>query len=276
MTEQALTLKCEGSELLAIMHRPDSEKDIHMGVVIVVGGAQYRVGSHRMFVSLARALAAGGCTVLRFDRRGMGDSGGKDLGFDDCDEDIRSAVAALQAEVVGLEKVFLMGLCDGATAAVNCHFIDRSVSGYLLINPWIRSPQTEARVLVSHYYKNRFTDRAFWRDLFAGKVKFIHSIKDYFFHWRNRRSQRLVLPTLQTELFYRLQRADRPMLFALSEQDITGQEFLAVSRTEPWCSWLKSNQAELVQFTEADHTFSAGDSLKQLSDACYDWLVKQA
>ncbi|KAB8057318.1 hydrolase 1, exosortase A system-associated, partial [Janthinobacterium violaceinigrum] len=44
------------------------------GVLIVTGGPQYRVGSHRQFVLLARALAAQGVPVLRFDLRGMGDS----------------------------------------------------------------------------------------------------------------------------------------------------------------------------------------------------------
>ena len=78
MYERALTFRCESEPLLGVLHTPDSDKDKKTGVVIVVGGAQSRVGSHRMFVTLARGLAELGCTVLRFDRRGMGDSGGDD------------------------------------------------------------------------------------------------------------------------------------------------------------------------------------------------------
>ena len=92
MPERALTFACESEPLLAVLHTPDADKDKKIGVVIVVGGAQSRVGSHRMFVTLARGLADLGCAVLRFDRRGMGDSGGDDPGFDDCNEDIIAAV----------------------------------------------------------------------------------------------------------------------------------------------------------------------------------------
>ena len=45
---------------------PDAPQQ-NTGVVIVVGGAQYRVGSHRQFVQMARLLAAAGYPVLRFD-----------------------------------------------------------------------------------------------------------------------------------------------------------------------------------------------------------------
>ena len=36
-------------------------------VIVVVGGPQYRVGSHRQFVQLSRALASAGHATLRFD-----------------------------------------------------------------------------------------------------------------------------------------------------------------------------------------------------------------
>jgi len=47
------------------------------GVLIVVGGPQYRVGSHRQFVMLARFLADHGVPCMRFDYRGMGDVSGE-------------------------------------------------------------------------------------------------------------------------------------------------------------------------------------------------------
>jgi alpha/beta superfamily hydrolase len=45
-------------------------------VLVIVGGPQYRAGSHRQFTLLARSLAEQGFAVLRFDYRGMGDSTG--------------------------------------------------------------------------------------------------------------------------------------------------------------------------------------------------------
>ncbi|MBR9910181.1 MAG: hydrolase 1, exosortase A system-associated [Gammaproteobacteria bacterium] len=260
--------------MLAILHSPPPELDRKIGVVVVVGGAQYRVGSHRMFVSLARNLAAAGCSVLRFDRRGTGDSWGEDPGFEDCNEDIQAAVSGLKDAVPGLQEIHLMGLCDGATAAAICYFPDDEISGYVMINPWIRSPQTQARVLLDHYYKSRFMDRDFWRELFAGKVHLLQSIKEYINFWRNSRSHGFVMPSLQSEIFYRLKRVNKPVLFALSENDITGQEFLVGARVVSWKDWLQNDpRVTLVQFENADHTFSIPASLDKLASVCRDWLI---
>jgi len=68
--EEALTFPLAGAQLLAILARPDVPRDC--GVMIVVGGPQYRVGSHRQFLLLSRRLAAQGYAVWRFDYRGMG------------------------------------------------------------------------------------------------------------------------------------------------------------------------------------------------------------
>ena len=67
---------CQGESLIGILHQPVNAASI--GILIVVGGPQYRVGSHRQFLLLARSLSANDIPVLRFDYRAMGDSGGND------------------------------------------------------------------------------------------------------------------------------------------------------------------------------------------------------
>eukprot|EP00487_Bulimina_marginata_P004583 TRINITY_DN21221_c0_g1_i1.p1 TRINITY_DN21221_c0_g1~~TRINITY_DN21221_c0_g1_i1.p1 ORF type:complete len:104 (-),score=8.73 TRINITY_DN21221_c0_g1_i1:127-438(-) len=54
-------------QLVAIEHLPvpvANESAAKQGVVIVVGGPQTRVGSHRLFVSLARELSKQGIAVF--------------------------------------------------------------------------------------------------------------------------------------------------------------------------------------------------------------------
>jgi len=60
----------------------DDDRRAACGVLIVVGGPQYRVGSHRQFLLLSRRLAAEGHPVMRFDYRGMGDASGAMRGFE--------------------------------------------------------------------------------------------------------------------------------------------------------------------------------------------------
>ena len=69
-TEETTVFACAGDTLMGILAKPETPADT--GVIVIVGGPQYRVGSHRQFVLLSRALAAAGYAVLRFDYRGMG------------------------------------------------------------------------------------------------------------------------------------------------------------------------------------------------------------
>ena len=153
--EDTLTFDCVGDRLLGIVSRPATGADadaysdtqaVHsapqeLGVVIVVGGPQYRAGSHRGFVLLARHLASLGLTVLRFDVRGMGDSEGKLHDFLAVDADVDAAIAALLRHSPQLRRVALWGLCDGASAALL--YLQRQpdprVAALCLLNPWVRS-----------------------------------------------------------------------------------------------------------------------------------------
>jgi len=85
------------------------------GVIVVVGGPQTRVGSHRQFVLLWRMLVAKGILVLRFDYRSMGDSEGTLYGFEHIKEDILVTVDTIFSLVDDLGVVVLWGLCNGAT-----------------------------------------------------------------------------------------------------------------------------------------------------------------
>ncbi len=141
-----------------------------VGVVIVVGGPQYRVGSHRQFALLARALAAAGTPCLRFDYRGMGDSDGPRVTFEEIASDIRAAIDALLQRQPSVQRVVLWGLCDGASAIAFYAASDPRVAGLALFNPWVRTQQGEARTVLTHYYARRLIDPGFWRKLVAGKV----------------------------------------------------------------------------------------------------------
>ena len=114
--EQAFTFDCQGKALLGILHV--GEAHARRGVLVVVGGPQYRVGSHRQFVLLARALAAAGFPTLRFDYRGMGDADGEARDFEAVSDDLKAAVDALCQRCPQLQEIVIWGLCDAASAAL--------------------------------------------------------------------------------------------------------------------------------------------------------------
>ena len=111
-----VVFNCEGVLLHGMLH--EGAPSATTGVLVIVGGPQYRVGSHRQFVLLGRALAERGYPVLRFDYRGLGDSDGEPHTFETIDADIRAAIDAFTRLRPGLERVVVWGLCDAASAAL--------------------------------------------------------------------------------------------------------------------------------------------------------------
>jgi len=167
MNEQALTFDCEGDTLVGVLHA--AGVPAQRGVLIVVGGPQYRVGSHRQFVLLARQLAAQGIPVLRFDYRGMGDSGGEKRSFERVDADLRCAVDGFFERVPGLRDVAIWGLCDAASAALFYAHADPRVSGIVLLNPWVHDERGSARVYLRHYYLQRLFQGSLWKKIGSGE-----------------------------------------------------------------------------------------------------------
>lgn len=106
----------EGERLFGVLHTPvEKSRD---GFVFCHPFAEERQEAHRVMVNFARLLAESGWSVVRFDYRGTGDSGGE---FGDCDfnsrvRDIIRATEILR-EKAEVENIGLLGLRLGATLA---------------------------------------------------------------------------------------------------------------------------------------------------------------
>ena len=131
--EEPAVFECEGCRLVGIVTQPASPIDI--GVVIIVGGPQYRAGSHRQFTLLARYLADHHIASIRFDYRGMGDSEGQPQDFNEIGPDIQAAINTLLAWSGAIERIALWGLCDAATASASYTHKDARVEQLILLNP---------------------------------------------------------------------------------------------------------------------------------------------
>jgi uncharacterized protein len=118
MNETPLFFPAREGDLFGILHWP-STLSTEFGFVLCHPFAEEKLWTHRVYVSLARDLAARGYAVLRFDHAGHGDSDGefRDSSVDSWLSDIQSGVEYLQAELRGKSQVGLMGLRLGATLA---------------------------------------------------------------------------------------------------------------------------------------------------------------
>lgn len=276
--ERAVTFECAGETLVGVLALPDAPKGI--GVLVIVGGPQYRAGSHRQFVLLARSLAAAGFASLRFDHRGAGDSSGAMRSFADIDDDIAAAIDVLCSACAPLDRVVLWGLCDAASAALIYYGARRDprVAGFVLVNPWIRSETTLARAQVKHYYAQRVLDRAFWNKLVRGELDAASSLKAFVRALVRgaagaTHERRFAETTFQQRMAHGLARFAGPVLLVLSGRDLTAKEFLEHAGREPeWSALIRRSTISRRDLPDADHTCSSARGRGDVERLTIDWL----
>lgn len=283
--EEALTLECEGDRMVGIIARPDIHLDI--GVLVVVGGPQYRAGSHRQFTLLARHLAGQGIPSLRFDFRGMGDGEGDARSFESIDADIRAAIDHMFAALPNLKKVVIWGLCDAASAAMMYAGSDPRVAGLILLNPWVFTVEGAAKTRLKHYYWNRLFDASFWKKAVSGNLNLLTTLSDFVEsisqatkgaskngtgHSSEGRPSNPAAP-LPQRMLAGLSRFKGPVLLILSGNDLTAKEFLSVTSGDPgWTKRLSARNVTRHDLVEATHTFSSRKWRDQVAEWTTEWV----
>ena len=278
--EQAVVFDGAGESLIGVLSVP--QRPFDTAVIVIVGGPQYRAGSHRQFVLLARRLAQAGYVVLRFDYRGMGDSGGEPRNFEHVSADVAAAIDLVTARVAGVKRVVLWGLCDGASAALlYCHETrDARVAGLCLLNPWVRSEVGLARTQVKHYYTQRLMQREFWSKLLSGKVAasalsgLVGSLRVAAFgNGKTRDIKRAANLSFQQRMAAAWNDPSRSVLLLLSGNDFTAREFLDhASGDAAWRQSLTRRDVVRRDLPQADHTFSNPDDRRSVERLTLAWL----
>jgi len=280
--ETPIVFECQGNRLIGIVTCPEAPANI--GVLIIVGGPQYRAGSHRQFTLLARRLARDGFASFRFDYRGMGDSEGKFRNFESIDDDIRAAIDAFLAAKPNVRKVALWGLCDAASAALYYSHKDPRVMGQILLNPWAHSAEGQAKARLRHYYLRRLMQMSFWIKLLKGGVKVGQSVGEF------QQSARLANATSSTSddapsdprhgspgyidhMLTGLAAFKGHTHIILSGEDLVAKEFTQLSKDDKsWARVLKRTSRSHV--AKANHTFSTALWRMEAENQTLAWLQK--
>lgn len=290
--ERAFLFDCAGASSVGIVSLLAACPLPEIGLLILVGGPQYRVGSHRLFVKLARHAATEGLPAMRFDYRGMGDSWAAMQTFESVHDDLGAAVDAFMQQVPSLKRVVIWGLCDGASAACFYAPRDKRVGGLILVNPWVHTPEGAAETRLKHYFLRRLLSKDLWHKLLVQRrLPKISALKVLLQALRQSvvaRLKRLLMPRstprkqatampLPERTGHDVLRSGVPVALALSEDDKIAREFEDQAMpTTPWRQVQSTQLIELAHLDHADHTVTAPQACDRLCELSVAWVRRMS
>ena len=242
MIRQPLAIPCEGDCLAATLDLPDTTSphapiEHATGLLIVSGGNEIRSGAWNGQARLAARVAQAGFPVLRFDRRGVGDSEGENTQFTGSTNDITAAIAAFRKACPGLTRLVAWGNCDAASALMLA--CGAGTDALILSNPWTFDSPANGEAAANHapdpaeatppqalrsYYLQRLANPVALAQLLLGKVSLIGLLRGLRGALR-----RAAPPTgLCAEMAIGLARFSGPVSILLAGRDRTAQTFRAV------------------------------------------------
>ncbi|HYD24096.1 MAG TPA: hydrolase 1, exosortase A system-associated [Croceibacterium sp.] len=250
MSRRHFAFPCAGETLAGTL----DDAPGRVGLLIVSGGNEIRAGAFAGQALLAARVAAAGHPVVRFDRRGVGDSSGDNRGFRESGPDIASALAAFRTERPGLERVVGFGNCDAASALMLG--AGAGCDALVLANPWTIEDDDGAPppAAIRARYAEKLRNPKELVRLATGQVSLRKLAGGLG------RAVRPAPPptTLAQELRAGLARFPGPVSLLIAERDRTGQAFLA--------AWDAADE-RLVRCAGASHAFAEPHAR--------DWLFEQ-
>ncbi|MEO8551855.1 MAG: alpha/beta fold hydrolase [Kofleriaceae bacterium] len=160
--------------LAAVVSRPAKQPRPQRALLILNAGAVRRVGPNRMFVTIARRIAADGALVVRADLPGLGDSqpavGDPDrvVYFEAAEPAVSQLVAWCRA--AGATKVVPAGLCSGGYYALRSTLGGDPVAAMIAINPGTPDLAGFQATVDAERYNQSVRDPEKWKKLLRGGV----------------------------------------------------------------------------------------------------------
>lgn len=250
---RTLSFSVEGARCAATL---DDAGGNH-GLLIVSGGNEIRCGAHRGMARLAARVAEAGHPVLRFDRRGIGDSEGENRGFEHSGEDIAAATALFRQRCPQLTHITAFGNCDAAAALI-LHHRAGTLDALLLANPWTIDPAMHDREAdapplpsaeaIRARYARKLRNPHEWLRLARGGVNLGKL-------WRGIRAASA--PSASSQLADRvrtgIERIAEPVTILIAERDATAMAFMRL-----WTTTIDTDRynLRLKSIDSASHSFA--------------------
>jgi len=235
-------------------------------IVMFNAGSAHHVGPNRIYVTLARALAAAGFDSLRFDLESLGDSVLRKPGRENypyphsATDDARSAIDLMKS--LGYERFIAMGLCSGAhtTYHAGLQLTDARIEELIMINPmsfyWKEgnSLDTSRKFEDAAAYKRSARDPKRWLKLLRGDVNMKRMIEAIGTVLRSKLRFRED-PRLSSDLRKLIEEFNRPITMFIAEGD-PGRDILMAGAPRTARRAMKRGRMRVEMIPDADHTFS--------------------
>lgn len=251
---------CEGTRLAGTL----DEGDKAVGLLIVSGGNEIRSGAHAGQAAMAAHFAALGYPVLRYDRRGIGESEGENGGFESSGPDIAAAVAAFRREVPAMQRLVAFGNCDAASALA---FFHQGIDALVLANPWVienageegATPPTASAIRARYW--NRLKNPRSLLDLFTGKIDLRKLAGGLA-----KAAQSEKPSGLAARLAGALSTSPLPTAILIAERDTTAMAFMAAWKDTGFDTVRARDNVTLSSCPTASHSFADGEAKAWLLD----------
>lgn len=261
---QHVIFSCRGCQLVGTIDDGRSAT----GLLIVSGGNELRAGAHRGMARLAARLSRDGFPVFRFDRRGVGDSEGENMGFLSSGPDIFAAARAFHEACPALERIVAFGNCDAATALALQHDPD-AFAALLLANPWVietADGMPTAGAIRRRYWERLKSPRKLW-EFATGQVDLAKLGRGLKAARRNAGESRLA-----REMAKALWDTNLPVTFILAERDNTAMAFQDAWNQPSFKPLHGGGRVRMIRIATSSHSFARPEDAEALYRAVRNML----
>lgn len=261
---QYIDFICEGEQCAATFDLPHGGQMPDAALIIVSGGHDIRSGYNGAASILAAQIAAQGIAVMRYDRRGIGDSEGVNRGWRQSEADLQAAIIALRDALPHVKRIFAYGNCDAASLLC-LHGQHCNINGIIASNPWgydhdgahyyigqSRNENSPASIqnapfsangeeettpmsgaILRRYYWQKFKDISAWRKQLSAWGKGKHGLADLARSGKNAIA-RTEQSATAAHIAKTLSDLEKPCHFLLSSDDVTGAYFYQQWQSKAW------------------------------------------
>ena len=264
--------------LVGVLTEPDASLAKADAPILISSnvGLNHRVGPFRLYVDLARRVAARGYSMLRFDLSGMGDSAPRTDRVDELGRavlDVKDAMQALEQRR-GARRFIQIGMCSGVDSAHAVTVEDPRVAGAVFIEGYAY----RTREFYLRRYVNRLLRRRFWEVYLQRKLrKHIAALRDDVKQAGDREEiYTRAYPTLDqlTREYTTLLERKVELLFVFAGGMGADQGYNYKAQfADVFPSVAPSRQVDVEYYPEADHTYSVVPHRETLMRRIEEWLV---